>query len=516
MPKEKIVRSLVSLKKELNPKIWTGDKEPKLFPEIRKKLLEVTYEFLDMLENEIFIDDVVLIGSMAGYNWSEYSDMDIHIIVDMEQFDDPGTKEEALGLNAYRFNTIQNITIKGYECEVYIQALDKDYRSSGAYSLMTDEWLKIPEKSNKWIDKDLLKKKISGWEKNIENLLDGTPSIDEVKRLFDRLKKYRKTGLESGGELSYENLVFKYLRRSDHIKDLIETKSKLIDNKLSLENVNEQHSIFTGVAQLLVKLFAINGTPTTKEQKFIGELEDLIRSNRTIQAGTGVLTYDKNINTVQEILKMLGYKIEVDGKFGNNTKNFLLHFQKATSIPATGAVDKDTLKMLVRKLSEKGLDVDEVDVEEKSVPTLGGTNEEQIANFLLNRKLPVHVVAGILGNLYQESTLNPKAVGDNGHSLGIAQWNKSRKRDLENWCKRNKLDYLSLAGQLEYLWHDLTKNYPGVYKQLLATKTVVEATKTFMDKYERPGVPHYEKRLKYAQKAYLSMTKKQQQAVQTG
>jgi hypothetical protein len=49
------------------------------------------------------------------------------------------------------------------------------------------------------------------------------------------LKEYRNSGLEKDGELSYENLVFKFLRRSGHIQKLFDTLNKTLDKELSVE-----------------------------------------------------------------------------------------------------------------------------------------------------------------------------------------------------------------------------------------------------------------------------------------
>ena len=74
---------------ELNPKIWylpnekyMGDPEGqkyKMRPEVRERLLEIAYQFLDYLDIDLIVTDIVLTGSLANYNWSKYSDFDIHI-----------------------------------------------------------------------------------------------------------------------------------------------------------------------------------------------------------------------------------------------------------------------------------------------------------------------------------------------------------------------------------------------------------------------------------------------------
>ena len=68
-----------------------------------------------------------------------------------------------------------------------------------------------------------------------EELEDALEMIDSVK---DKLKKFRSCGLEREGEYSYENLVFKFLRRNGYIQKLFDFTNELVDKRLSLEQEN--------------------------------------------------------------------------------------------------------------------------------------------------------------------------------------------------------------------------------------------------------------------------------------
>ena len=61
-------------------------------------------------------------------------------------------------------------------------------------------------------------------------------ALGKIEKFKEKLKKYRSSGLEKDGEFSYENLVFKFLRRNQYIDKLYNFKNKLMDKKLSLEN----------------------------------------------------------------------------------------------------------------------------------------------------------------------------------------------------------------------------------------------------------------------------------------
>ena len=62
----------------------------------------------------------------------------------------------------------------------------------------------------------------------------GEDVTNEVIKLKDKIKKFRQSGLDSGGEYSYENLTFKLLRRNGYIEKLMNIKSELRNKKLSL------------------------------------------------------------------------------------------------------------------------------------------------------------------------------------------------------------------------------------------------------------------------------------------
>jgi hypothetical protein len=97
---------------------------------------------------------------------------------------------------------------------------------------MNDEWLQKPEKESPDINKKLLVQKIDSWVEKIEK---GIEEGKDLEKLKTKIKEYRKSGLEKEGELSYENLVFKFLRRSGHIGKLFDAINQETDKELSIE-----------------------------------------------------------------------------------------------------------------------------------------------------------------------------------------------------------------------------------------------------------------------------------------
>lgn len=234
-----IIKSFFS-KDELNPKIWESDNS--LNTEVRTKLLEIANEFIEFLGVPIIVDDVIFTGSLANFNWSEYSDIDLHIVCDFEQFDKEllPLHQELFTVKKTIFNTNHDIRIFGYEVELYTQNSSESHFSSGVYSVMFDKWEVKPEKENPKIDTELLKSKIKNWTNQIDTVVKSASlkNIDEareyIKKFNEKLKKYRSSGLKEGGEYSYENLVFKYLRRSNYLEKLFNLENNLLDKELSL------------------------------------------------------------------------------------------------------------------------------------------------------------------------------------------------------------------------------------------------------------------------------------------
>jgi predicted nucleotidyltransferase len=234
-----IIQSFFS-KDELNPKIW--DENQKLRKEVREKLLQTANEFIDFIGVPLLIEDVIFTGSLANYNWSQYSDIDLHVVCDFIQFSETELSlyEELFKVKKTIFNTNHDIKIFGYEVELYVQNASEAHFSSGVYSVLYDDWDVKPEKEDSNIDTKILKSKINHWKSQIDTVVDNATEkdIDEareyIKKFKEKLKKYRSSGLKKEGEYSYENLVFKYLRRSDYLEKLFNLENKLLDKELSL------------------------------------------------------------------------------------------------------------------------------------------------------------------------------------------------------------------------------------------------------------------------------------------
>lgn len=238
---QQIINSF-SIQPTLNPKVWENPDDAKksvMKPKVRKALERIADEFVEYLGDDVFVEDVILTGSLSNFNWSEYSDFDLHIVVDMDEYgDDDELYKELFNLKKQVFNDKHNIKIFGYDVELYAQDAEEPHISSGVYSIMNNKWINVPKEMNLEIDKKVLEDKIKNWTEKIDTSIENK-EVKPLELLKDKLKKYRQSGLDGDGELSYENLVFKYLRRSGHIEKLFDEINKGTDKELSVERKME-------------------------------------------------------------------------------------------------------------------------------------------------------------------------------------------------------------------------------------------------------------------------------------
>lgn len=237
----KSILSSFHLRDDLNPKIW--ESSDKMNPKVRERLLNIAYEFIYSLDVDVVISDVVMTGSLANYNWSQYSDIDLHIMTDFNQFSEKELPlyEELFNLKKTLFNDKHNITIFGYDVELYVQDESESHFSSGEYSVLHNEWITEPKKDKTEIDTDLIKSKSEKWMKLLDDVIENAKdepldiAVSMIDKYKDKIKKYRTAGLEKGGEMSDENLVFKVLRRNGYIQKLFDFKNDFIDKTLSMK-----------------------------------------------------------------------------------------------------------------------------------------------------------------------------------------------------------------------------------------------------------------------------------------
>ena len=222
----------------LEPEVWQDDK---LDPEVRQALLKIVSDFLVDLEFDVNPEDITLTGSLANYNWSKYSDIDLHIVLDFETIDENIELVKELFRNLQtNWNNRHDIYMKGYEVEIYFQDSNEPHLSTGIYSIQNDEWITKPTPEPVSIDYANVEKKaqdISDRISHIEKMMadeEGDEVLDAIDRLKAKIRNMRRSGLEGTGQYSVENLSFKVLRRSEELSRLSDLKAKAYDERMTI------------------------------------------------------------------------------------------------------------------------------------------------------------------------------------------------------------------------------------------------------------------------------------------
>jgi hypothetical protein len=224
----------------LESQIWLDDDQ--LLPDVRERLLQIAFDFVDAMEIQATPVDIRLTGSLANYNWSKYSDIDLHIVIDFKNLDsDPEMVKKFFDAYRLRWNDKHYITIYGYEVEIYVENVDETHHSSGIYSILHEKWIEIPnpdDAQNGWSESARKKSDDIMTQINlIQHILPRKPkaALRSIERLKKKISNMRTRGLESSAQESSEgNIAFKILRREQALKKLSDLKTQAYDNAFTL------------------------------------------------------------------------------------------------------------------------------------------------------------------------------------------------------------------------------------------------------------------------------------------
>jgi hypothetical protein len=223
----------------LPERFWDGDR---FDPEVRQKLLEIAADVADKAGVVGEVQDVQLTGSMANYNYTKYSDLDVHILLDFADINsDEDLVRAALDGRRFVWNLRHNISIGGHDVELYFQDMEDPHVASGLYSLLNDEWLTIPKYNPPTIDESDVQRKADSVKRHIDELEIASRSINSPEQLAEltdvasalrsKVSSMRKDSLAADGEFGIGNLAFKELRNSGYMEKLIDVANLLYDNQ---------------------------------------------------------------------------------------------------------------------------------------------------------------------------------------------------------------------------------------------------------------------------------------------
>jgi hypothetical protein len=219
------------LHQELNPILW---QDRDLKKPVQMALLRIAKAYWKFLGIDTRLDDVLVTGSQANYNYSKHSDIDLHLVVDYNDVECDMAVDELFKTKRDLWKAEHNIDIHGIPVEVYVEDLNKP-AVSATYSIVKNAWIKPPNKMAETADPDRIERLCLAWMILITTRI-ATQELDQIEQVKDMLWTYRKKGLAVEGEMGVPNLVFKTLRNSGVTEMLLKAVSTLRDRDLSLEN----------------------------------------------------------------------------------------------------------------------------------------------------------------------------------------------------------------------------------------------------------------------------------------
>jgi tRNA nucleotidyltransferase/poly(A) polymerase len=225
--------------KKLNPKFWLNNH---LKTNVRKKLLALAKFYFRQLDLGVKLKDIIFTGSLANYNYTNLSDIDLHLIIDYKELtDDEEFAKEFFGDKRALWADSNEIKINGYPVEIYVQD-ESELSSKGMgslYSLLKNKWIKKPKYNLPNVDKHLITKKVNQYLdilNKISLMKDSRKKLENYKKVMEKIKTNRRESTKKEGEFSVDNLVFKILRNKKILDIIKDNKKEIVNNLFSIKS----------------------------------------------------------------------------------------------------------------------------------------------------------------------------------------------------------------------------------------------------------------------------------------
>ena len=250
--KEDVDLTSLSKKNSLNPNIWDG---MKLNPKIRLKLLDIADDFWEFVDVK-WVDpiSIILTGSICNFNWSDASDIDLHLVVDYSEVDEKTEfVKQFFDMKKNEWNeNHSSLEIMGFNVELYVHDSNADLASQGVYDLEENKWISEPSmpqgnfaEENESTISDLAARimtLIDELENEIAIAKDTYKSRyfgELASELVSHIHEMRHDSLEKQGEDSIGNMVYKVLRRSGYIDKIYDAIYLAYDKENSIDESKE-------------------------------------------------------------------------------------------------------------------------------------------------------------------------------------------------------------------------------------------------------------------------------------
>lgn len=214
---------------ELNPKLWKGTQ---LQPDIESALIKVAKDFKKFIDVPFDVVDVRITGGQVSYYYTEHSDLDLHLVADFTSVRCDREAAELFDAKRLLYKAKYDVTVRGIPVELYVEDLNHP-AVSAAYSVMKRTWITQPKQDIGPFDVEEIERLSTVWSEIIRHSLT-SKHIETARKTMNLLRKFRHLGLETTGEYSTANLVYKTLRNSDLVKKLQNHIDQAHDQQLSI------------------------------------------------------------------------------------------------------------------------------------------------------------------------------------------------------------------------------------------------------------------------------------------
>jgi hypothetical protein len=251
-------------KKNLESYFWINNK---LNPEVKAKLSEIAESFYTESEIDFDIQDILISGFIAGYDYNETSTIDVYLIFDLNDLN-LSTINNALLAKAEKWNLNHDIFIDNYQVQIYIgDVLDKN-NSNGIYSILEDNWIKLPEQNEieadtSGIDDSIVDKivlELSQFIDDLQSDFESDNSTENSKIINDKIKEFKhdfkamvQVSIDLYGKEGTGMKVYRKLKDNGYFEKIKLLQNNSFDNIFTENKLNESKLKKNIAKQLLNK-----------------------------------------------------------------------------------------------------------------------------------------------------------------------------------------------------------------------------------------------------------------------
>jgi hypothetical protein len=228
------LKSTLQYHEELNPSIWDGFE---LKDDVRNKLIEIGQTWVTWANIPVeAVKEMILVGGNANYNYTPQSDIDLHLLVDIDAIPNcPDFIDDYLKDKKQLWSLTHDIKIHGNDVEIYAQDMNDGFaKDQGVFSITDNKWIAEPVHQEVNLSNPNIIKKVQEYIEQIDSLIASNAEDESFQKLKDKFRDMRTGSIAKYGEFSHGNLIFKELRNLGYLDKMNNYIKSKQDERLSL------------------------------------------------------------------------------------------------------------------------------------------------------------------------------------------------------------------------------------------------------------------------------------------